>query len=75
MIRSKLNILEARGIAKAKRDEAEAEPSSKALRPGDPGWVCRARVPMVQNREYVVRPEWQSTVDISKGPAKQAMTR
>ena len=66
---------ESRGSAKANRALAEAESSLKALRPGDPGWVCRARVPMVDNREYVVRPEWQTTVDISRGPVKQAMTR
>ena len=38
---------------------------------GDPGWVGRARVPMVDNQEYIKRPEWQTTVDISKTKKKE----
>ena len=69
-------IAEARGKAQRRRAEAEADPNSKPVRPGDPGWVCRARVPMVENREYVVRPEWQTTVDIAtKTQTKKTISR
>ena len=45
--------------------------SKKELKPGDPGWIGRARVPMVDNREYVQRPEWTSHTDMSRVPKKE----
>lgn len=49
-----------------KRKRRSAEPvEEQPLRPGDPGWVSRARVPMVDNVEFINRPTWQTTADIS----------
>ena len=58
-------ILRMSGSRKRKVAAEEA-----VARPGDPGWVGRARVPQVEQGEYVRRPDWQTDVSVSDSRKK-----
>lgn len=73
--RQQRDLMHMTSTKKRKDDPEDSGPSrkklsfgkeEKALRPGDPGWVARARVPMPSSKDYVVRPKSSVEIDMSR---------
>lgn len=62
------------GMTPRRDFERSVQDADRALRPGDKGWVYRARVPQPSNKDYVVRPKW-NIEEKPRGSGKKKMNR
>ena len=73
MPQSKRRRLSSGRSASERGEEGAQEPGQ--LRPGERGFVMRARVPKPSNKDYVIRPKWNVAMDDEEGTSSRMMKR